>query len=297
MKSPILLICLMLGIAGSASAETRVITLGTGTPILDANRAGAGIAVVYNGRAYLFDVGGGVVRRAIEANQRLGVSALNPTNIDRVFLTHLHSDHMLDFVELVSTYWWRRNTQIRVWGPEGVDAMANGMVAMMAADTRVRTSGNQPVTNPEFHKAIPTEIKPGFVFEENGIRIEAFEVEHGDIRPAFGYKITTPDKTIVISGDTRYSAKLVEMARGADILFHEVIGEEGLKGLDAFWQKYHSSSHTTSTELARVANAARPGLLVLYHVAVYSAPPDSALKEVQAVYKGRVVMANDLDAF
>ena len=67
---------------------------------------------------------------------------------------------------------------------------------MMAADTRVRTSSNQPVTNPEFHKALSTEIKSGFVFEENGVRIEAFEVEHGEIRPAFGYKITTPDKTM-----------------------------------------------------------------------------------------------------
>ena len=122
-------------------------------------------------------------------------------------------------------------------------------------------------------------------------------MEHGEIRPAFGYKITTPDKTIVISGDTRYSAKLVEMARGADILFHEVISEEGLKGLETFWQNYHSSSHTTSSELARVANAARPGLLVLYHVAFYGAPADSALKEVQALYKGRVVMANDLEIF
>jgi ribonuclease BN (tRNA processing enzyme) len=135
------------------------------------------------------------------------------------------------------------------------------------------------------------------VLEENGVRIEAFEVDHGDIRPAFGYRITTPDKTIVISGDTAYSARLVEMARGADILFHEVISEAGLKDLDAFWQKYHSSAHTTSSELARVANAVRPGLLVLYHVAFYGAPSDSALKEVQALYKGKVVMANDLDIF
>jgi ribonuclease Z len=297
MKIASLLFCLVLLVPAVASAETRVVALGTGTPVLDHQRAGAGIAVVYDGRAYLFDVGGGVVRRAIEASQRLGIAPLNPTSIARVFLTHLHSDHMLDFVELVSTYWWRRTTQVRVWGPKGVSAMADGMVAMMAADTRIRNSGNQAVTNKEFYKAVSTEIKPGVVLEENGVRIEAFEVDHGDIRPAFGYRITTPDKTIVISGDTAYSPRLVEMARGADILFHEVISEAGLKDLDAFWQKYHSSAHTTSSELARVANAVRPGLLVLYHVAFYGAPSDSALKEVQALYKGKVVMANDLDIF
>ena len=280
-----------------ASAETRVVVLGTGTPILDYQRAGAGIAVVYNGRAYLFDVGGGVVQRAIEANQRLGIEALNPTSIERVFFTHLHSDHMLDFPELASTLWWRRATQIHIWGPRGVSAMADGMVAMMAADTRIRNDGNQPVVHPDFYKVMATEIDAGFVFEEGGIRIESFAVSHGAVKPAFGYKVTTPDKTIVISGDTTYSPKLVEMARGADILFHEVISESGLKDLDEFWQKYHSSSHTVSSDVARVANETRPGLLVLYHVAFYGAPPDSALKEVQALYKGKVVMASDLDIY
>src|SRR5688572_2563564 len=100
MKMSILLLLLALLVAPLAGyAETKVVVLGTGTPILDYQRAGAGIAVIYNGRTYLFDVGGGVVRRAIEANQRLGIAPLNPTSIDRVFFTHLHSDHTLDFAE------------------------------------------------------------------------------------------------------------------------------------------------------------------------------------------------------
>jgi len=297
MRTATLALLSILLFPSTGAAKTQVIALGTGTPVLDYQRAGAGIAVVYNDRAYLFDVGGGVVKRAMEADQRMGIAALNPTRIDRVFLTHLHSDHMLDFAELVSTYWWRRTTQIHVWGPQGVSAMADGMVQMMAADTRIRTAGNQPVVNPDYYRPLATEIHAGFVFQENGVKIEAFEVNHGDIKPAFGYRVTTPEKTIVISGDTTYSPKLVEMARGADILFHEVISEAGLKQLEAFWQSYHSSSHTTSTDVARVANAARPGLLVLYHVAFYAAPPDSALKEVQELYKGKVVMASDLDVY
>ena len=92
-----------------ALAETQVVMLGTGTPIPNFQRAGAGVAVVYNEKAYLFDVGHGVVQRAIEANQRLGITALAPVNIERVFFTHLHSDHMdrgdHDFDTLIGKQW------------------------------------------------------------------------------------------------------------------------------------------------------------------------------------------------
>mgnify|MGYP001317000602 FL=1 len=94
----------------SALSETQVVILGTGTPVPDHTRAGAGVAIVYESQAYIFDVGGGVVQRAIEASSRLDIPALFPTNIQHVFITHLHSDHMLDLVELVWTLWWRRTT-------------------------------------------------------------------------------------------------------------------------------------------------------------------------------------------
>ena len=288
------LVCLVPAVS---LAETRVVILGTGTPVLDADRAGAGIAIVYNGRAYLFDVGGGIVQRAIEASRTHDLPGLDPTKIDRVFFTHLHSDHILDFAELAATLWWRKEASVQVWGPPGVSNMAEGMYAMLEPDIRIRNGGTQPVTDPDAYKVATTEIEEGLVLEEDGIRIEAFEVMHGAIRPAFGYRVTTPDKTIVISGDTAYSEKLVAMAEGADILLHEVISESGLRELEQFWQDYHSSSHTTSSELARVANQTQPGLLVLYHILHYGAPIESALDEVRALYDGDVVLANDLDTF
>jgi ribonuclease BN (tRNA processing enzyme) len=280
-----------------AAAETRVVVLGSGTPVLDADRAGAGIAVVYNGRAYLFDLGAGVVQRAIEASRTHRIPGLEPTSIDRIFFTHLHSDHVLDFAELAATLWWRKEVNVRVWGPSGVSQMAEGMYAMMASDIAIRNGGTQPVTDPEGYKVESAEIDEGIVLEEDGLTVEAFAVMHGAIRPAFGYRITTPDRTIVISGDTAYSDKLVEMAQDADILFHEVISETGLGELEPFWQNYHSAAHTTTSELARIANQARPALLVLYHVLYYAAPIQSALDEVRALYDGEVVLADDLDIY
>ena len=278
-------------------SETQVVILGTGTPVPDHTRAGAGVAIVYENQAYVFDVGGGVVQRAIEASSRLDIPALFPANIQHVFITHLHSDHMLDLVELAWTLWWRRTSQISVWGPTGLEATAKGMYEMMNADVRIRSSGAQTVVNPGFYRIIPTEIEEGVIFTNGGITIEAFTVAHGDISPAFGYRVTTPDKVVVISGDTSYSEKLAEMAKGADVLVHEVISNEGVSELSEDWRLYHSRSHTVTSELARVATEARPDLLVLYHVLFYGAPVETALTEVQALYDGEVVLANDLDVF
>ncbi len=279
-----------------ALSETQVVILGTGTPVPDHTRAGAGVAIVYESQAYVFDVGGGVVRRAIEASSHLDIPALFPTNIQHVFITHLHSDHMLDLVELVWTLWWRRTSQISVWGPAGLEAAAKGMYEMMNADITIRSSSS-PVVNPGFYRIIPTEIEEGTIFTNDGITIEAFTVAHGNISPAFGYRITTPDKVVVISGDTSYSEKLVKMAKGADVLVHEVISNEGVSELSEDWRLYHFRSHTVTNELARVATEARPDLLVLYHVIFYGAPVETVLTEVQALYDGEVVLANDLDVF
>lgn len=281
----------------SATAETDVVILGTGTPVPDASRSGPGVAVIYNGEAYVFDAGGGMVQRAIEASERHGIEALYPTNIRHLFITHLHSDHTLDYPELASTLWWRRENQLMAWGPEGLAEMSNGMYEMMGRDISLRTSGKQPVINPDYYQVDVTEISEGVVLERDGLVIEAFEVPHGDIDPAFGYRVTTPDKTIVISGDTAYSEKLMKMAEGADLLIHEVISASALANLSDFWQSYHGSSHTLTTELAELASKARPKLLVLYHVLFYGASEESVMEEIRAGYDGDAVLADDLDIF
>ncbi|TRW96919.1 MBL fold metallo-hydrolase [Paracoccus sp. M683] len=279
-------------------AETRVIVLGTGTPVPNGDRAGSGLAIIHDGEAYLFDAGHGMMQNAIKAWKDLDAEELNPTKIKQVFITHLHSDHTLDYPELASTYWWRREERLKAIGPKGLQAMTDGFYEMMQADIAIRTSGVNPVKDPSMYQVDVTEIEQdGVVFDENGVTVEAFTVDHGEVKPAYGFKVTTPDRTIVISGDTAYSETLIEKAKGVDILVHEVIGEEGLRGLSPEWQEYHRSVHTLTSELADIANQAQPGTLVLTHIATYAAPLETAKTEVEALYDGKVVLASDLDEF
>ena len=282
----------------SVQAETQVVMLGTGTPVPDADQSGPSTAVVYNGEAYVFDIGPGATRSAIVAAQKKGIEALSPTNIEHLFLTHLHSDHILDYPELAYTYWWRRNDQISVWGPTGLKAMTQGYYDMVQRDAELRINGRQPVKDPNGYQYITHEYdQGGWTVKDGDVTIEAFEVEHGEITPAFGYRVTTPDKTIVISGDTTDSEKLVEMSEDADILVHEVICEAGWSKLPENWQQYHDAAHTRTRDLARIANEVKPELLVLTHVLSYSAPREKTLKEVKALYDGDVTLAEDLDIY
>ena len=278
-------------------AQTQLITLGTGTPVPNPERVGSSTAVIYNDTAYVFDIGPGAVHRAIQAASN-GFPQLFPSNINHLFLTHLHSDHILDYPELASTFWWHRTKQISVYGPKGTQAMTNGYYDMLKADLDLRINGSQPIKNPDLYKTQVHEYEHGgWIVKDGGVTIEAFDVPHGHIKPAFGYKITTPDKSIVISGDTAYSEKLIEMSKGVDILVHEVLNDESLKKTPEKLAKYFLEAHTTSSAVAKIANAARPKLLVLSHVLNDDEPEESTAEQVRKHYDGKVVLAHDLDVF
>ena len=283
--------------AKELSSETQVVVLGTGTPIPDPRRAGSSIAVIHKGEAYLFDVGAGAVQNATIARYRYDIPSLYPTEICCVFLTHLHNDHTQDLSELATTMWWRRQRQLRAWGPSGLADLAAGVNQMMVPDLAIRLSGNQPIQQPDGYRIEPTEIEPGIVFVKGDLTIEAFNVSHGAVAPAFGFRIVTDDKTVVISGDTAYSETLLEKARGVDVLIHEVISDSGLLRNSESFQAYHRGTHTPASELARLATAARPDVLVLYHGLFYGVPESVLMDEVTAGYNGETVLANDLDVF
>jgi len=296
--SPLIFVCLSL-FAGVVDAETRVIMLGTGTPVPDPERAGPGVAVVVDGQTYLFDAGSGVLQRSVQAAAKFGLPGLTPQNINFLFLTHLHSDHIHDVADFASSRWWSRTQRLALFGPVGLAAYNMHMTDMAKIEADLRAAGTPPelVTDREGYAATATEVVDGFVYKDERITIEAFEVPHGDIRPAYGYKVTTADKTIVISGDTAYSPALAEKAKGADILIHEVMSGDLLATQSEFWQLYHGNSHTRASEVAQVAKVAQPGLVVLYHILFFTASPADIVAEVKRGYPGAVVLANDLDEF
>ena len=280
------------------STGTQIIVLGSGTPLYDTDRAGASIALIYKGEVYLFDVGPGSMRNAFAASVKYGIPNLKPHLISRLFFTHLHSDHTMDYVELANSFWWRRHNRLKVWGPKGLKKMTSGMYDMMATDRAFRIDhGIQPVKRPDMYRVDVVEIDDGFVYRHDGLVIEAFRALHGGIKPALSYKITAPDLTAVISGDTRYNSVLEEKARGVDFLFHEVISESALRKLPQRWQEYHKKSHTLSSDLGKLAARAQPGTLVIYHGLLYDVSEDTLRKEIRKFYDGQLVLASDLERF
>jgi ribonuclease Z len=280
-----------------AQSRTRVVVLGTGTPNPDPDRFGPSVAVVVDDESYVVDFGVGVVRRAAAA-ERSGIAALAAPKLTRAFATHLHSDHTLGFADLILTPWiLERETPLEVYGPRGLRAMADHLVAAYADDIRVRRAGGEPAHRYDPRIVHVHEIAPGVVYRDARVTVTAFAVKHGAWPQAFGYRFQTPDRTIVISGDTGPESRLEDQCQQCDVLVHEVYSEAGFARRTADWQTYHSRYHTSSRQLGAIAQRARPGLLVLYHQLIWSSTEEDLLKEVRSAYDGKVVSAHDLDVY
>lgn len=284
------------GSSGPAEG-TYVVVLGTGTPNADPERSGPAIAVIAGGRAYLVDAGPGVVRRAAAA-ALAGHTALEQPNLDLVFLTHLHSDHTTGLTDLMLTPWvLDRERPLRVYGPPGTTSMTDHLHAAFEEDIRVRIDGYEPA-NRTGHAVESHEIAEGLVYEDENVRVIAFEVPHGAWPHAFGYRFEAADRTIVISGDTRPSDAIVTACNGCDLLVHEVYSAVRFDGRPAIWQQYHADSHTSTVELAALAARARPRSLVLYHQLFWGATDDDLMAELRtAGWSGPLTSARDLGIY
>ncbi len=268
--------------------------LGTGTPNDDPNRWGPSVAIIVDDQVYLVDAGVGVVRRAAAA-RAAGVEALKVTSLSRVFLTHLHSDHTLGLPDLMFSPWvLERPTPLDVFGPKGTAAMTAHLEAAWQDDIAVRLYGLEP-QHTRNYRAVVHETTSGVVFRDSKVAVTAIAVAHGSWPEAFAYSFQTPDRRIVVSGDTVASDAIAAACSGCDFLIHEVYSAEKFKTRPPEWQTYHKAFHTSTTELAAVATKARPGTLVLYHQLFWGATDDDLLAEIRAAgYLGRVVSGKDL---
>lgn len=303
--------CLLAGVAGgvvsarageggSLASEDRgssqIVLLGTGTPIADPERSGPCVAIVVNGTPYLVDFGPGVVRRAAEAYLS-GIEALDTANLKRAFVTHLHSDHTAGYPDLILTAWvMGRDEPLEVYGPEGLEEMTEHILKAYEQDIHMRLYGLEEADRNGYRVNVH-EIEPGIVYRDSNVTVEAFPVKHGSWPQAFGYKFTTPDRTIVISGDTVPCESIIEHSMGCDVLIHEVFSVAGFEGRSPHWQRYHAAYHTSSYDLAKIASITKPGLLILYHQLLWGSPEEVLVQEIRERYDGRVVSGHDLDVY
>lgn len=294
--------------AEQTASGTQVVLLGTGTPPADPDRSGPATAIVVNGTPYLVDFGAGVVRRAMSAVADRGIAALQPTNLRVVFLTHLHSDHTVGYPDLILTPWvLGRRVPLEVYGPAGLRAMTEHVLEAYRSDFETRSQHFTERlytlgTFPAGHGVNAHEIAPGVVYRDANVTVTAFPTRHA--MESYGFRFDTPDRSIVISGDTAPSQTTIDACNGCDVLIHEVLTQDWLARRPDF-HNYAARFHTTTTQLAELARQARPRLLILYHASIAWRPvvdnqrsrPEVLLREMTTLYSGHVIVGRDLDVY
>ena len=279
------------------SAKTRLILLGTGGgPRPRKASSGSSQVVVANGTAYVVDCGDGVARQLVFADVPLAT-------LRHIFITHQHSDHTADYGNLIWLAWTAGlRTRVDTWGPPPLERMTKLFFEMNAYDieARVATEGRVPL-DPLVH--VHELDQGGPVMKDENLKVTATLVDHPPMVPAFAYRFDAPDRSIVISGDTRRSDNLVELARGADILVHSALYLPALDRLVARvgnapgLKESILSLQAPVEDAARVAQAAGVKTLVLSHLI----PPDDPevteemwLDAARAHFRGPIVVGKDL---
>lgn len=279
------------------STRTRLILLGTaGGPRPRKSRASPAQVILVNNAAYVVDCGNGVAIQLVRA----GVSL---STVRHVFITHQHSDHNADYGNLLLLA-WESGLQNRVdtWVPPPLAHMTSLFFEMNAYDmkTRISDEGRVPLV-PLVH---PHEItESGVVTKDENVTVTSVLVEHPPVTPAFAYRFDAKDRSIVVSGDTKRSDALIRLARGADVLVHEVLHPSAIDRLvaplpnAAALKKSILSHHTPVEDVGRVADAAGVKTLVLSHLV----PAEDAsltdqmwIDAVRSTYKGRIIIGRDL---
>ena len=268
----------------------QVTLLGTGAPPPRMDRFGPSTLVEAGGKKFIFDAGRGAMQRLHQLGIPFG-------DIDAMFLTHHHSDHVVGFPDLWLTGWigrpWgRRSAPLEVWGPQGTQQMMEHLPQAFAVDIRVRRR-NYP---PEGVKLVAHEIREGVVLEAGGVKISAFEVDHGgEELPAFGYRIDYGGRSVVLSGDTTFNDNLIRHAEGADVLVHEVTAAGGSTPENAQQLKRIAANHTTPEQAAEVFARVKPRLAVYNHLLLFgSAAPEDLVPATRKKYAGPLIVGEDL---
>lgn len=277
--------------AEPAESTIRVTLLGTGTPRPLMARFGPSTLIEAGREKIVVDAGRGAAQRLWQLGVAYG-------DITAVLLTHLHSDHVVGLPDLWLTGWivGRLDRPLALWGPAGTMEMASHLEAAFAFDRAIRVSDDRmPAAG---GRITAHDIGEQVVFERNGVKVTAFLVDHGAIKPALGYRIDYAGHSVVLSGDTRQSPNLIRAARGTDLLIHEVaaIPDAGLAG-DAHLRVI-ASHHTIPERAGDVFTAVHPKLAVYSHIVLRGgATTADVMRLTRTTYDGPLVVGGDLMRF
>lgn len=255
---------------------------------MDRQRFGASILVeTAGGDKLVFDCGRGFAQRLTEYGVPLPA-------IDKLFLTHLHSDHILSIPDLLMVGFSQgRKGPLQVWGPAGTKSMMDFMVKAFEFDLRVRSEFNAQLSK-DGMRSSSTDIREGTIYENGGLKVTAFLVDHGPIKPAFGYRVDYAGRSVAMSGDTRFSENLIRHSQGVDVLIHET---EQLPPPNAQQperqrtqqEKAVRELHTLPEETATVFNRTKPRLAVYSH-----GGSPAIVAEARKTYSGPLELGEDL---
>lgn len=269
----------------------RVTTLGTGSPLPDPNRAGAATLVQAGGHVLLVDCGRGVLLR-------LAAAGLGPGMLSAVLLTHLHSDHVTDFNDVVTTHWIGTfaPTPLRVIGPPGTEAFVAATLAMLRPDIGYRLAHHDDLNWDPVVEV--TEVHDGIVLDEGGVRVVAAPTEHRPVHPTVGYRVEHAGAVAALAGDTRPCAGLDRLCAGADVYVQTVIRRSLIEAVPLPRLQDILDYHSDIAQAAETATRGGVGTLVLTHLVPAPAPGTAGewAAEAEAGFAGRVVVAEDLTA-
>jgi ribonuclease Z len=283
---------------------------GTGSPLPDPARAGPCAAVIAGNRFYVVDVGEG-------ASRTLGRAQFPLAQLDGLFLTHFHSDHIDGLGPLMLLRWTQSSARepLPVHAPGGVEAVIAGFAAAYATDNGYRVAHHGETIVPPSGagaRAIafalpPEDGSPLVVLRDGDLTVSAFRVDHDPVSPAVGYRFDYKGRSIVISGDTSASSAVTRNARGADLLLHEALQPRLVAALTRGLEARGAAGtakitrdildyHATPEEAAASARDAGVGMLILTHIV----PPlpsrafhSAFLGDAPSRYSGPIVVGED----